>query len=191
MRNFARRSKAQRLICLHQQEANGAPASSKIALAAVLALATSSSVSYGQSGDAESEAAPAPQRASAPSEAAVPQSDGLSDLSATTFSCVRAGLNAAAREAAKAPSQGSYQFSSFKIIKDAHHSFYEVHFKSNYSAEPDLKYCVAIYCQQGWDPNTAQVTVNSIGAARKLAQAVTHAADCGNEQMPAWRRPKR
>ena len=59
-----------------------------------------------------------------------------------TFGCPKAGLNAAAREAAKVPSQGTYQFSYFKIINDSHHAAYEVHFKSNYAGEPDLKYCV-------------------------------------------------
>ena len=56
-----------------------------------------------------------------------------------TFTCVKAGLNAAAREAAKAPTEGSYQFAYFKIISDGHHSSYEVDFKSNYMGEPDLK----------------------------------------------------
>ncbi|WP_354129957.1 hypothetical protein [Bradyrhizobium sp. RT3b] len=190
MRCFAPRSKAKRLICLRQKEDNAGRASPRIAIAVVLTLITSSGASYGQTGGAESHAAPAPQQPPAPS-AASPQGEGLNDLSAKTFSCVRAGLNAAAREAAKAPSQGTYQFSFFKIIKDAHHSFYEVHFRSNYSGEPDLKYCVAIYCQQGWDPNTAQITVNSVGEKRKLARAATHAADCGNEQMPSRSGPQR
>jgi len=83
--------------------------------------------------DAAAQTAPVPQQQSAPPEGAAPNGDGLSDLNAVTFSCVRAGLNAAGREAAKAQSQGTYQFSYFKIIKDTHHSFYEVHFKSNYS----------------------------------------------------------
>ena len=52
-----------------------------------------------------------------------------------TFGCPKAGLNAAAREAAKVPSQGTYQFSYFKIINDSHHAAYEVHFKSNYQGE--------------------------------------------------------
>jgi hypothetical protein len=81
-----------------------------------------------------------------------PASDGLSDLQSMTFSCPQAGLNAAAREAAKVPSQGHYQFAYFKIISDTHHSLYQVHFKSNYQAEADLKYCVSVYCQQGQDP---------------------------------------
>ena len=81
-----------------------------------------------------------------------PASDGLSDLNAVTFSCPQAGLNAAAREAARVPSQGRYQFAYFRIINDAQHSLYEIHFKSNYQAEPDLKYCVSVYCQQGQDP---------------------------------------
>ena len=65
--------------------------------------------------------------------------EDLSDLGAMTFTCVKAGLNAAAREAAKAPTEGSYQFAYFKIISDGHHSPYEVDFKSNYMGEPDLK----------------------------------------------------
>src|SRR6188472_3616165 len=76
---------------------------------------------------------------------------GLADLDNMTFDCPKAGLNAAAREAAKVPSQGTYQFSYFKIINDTHHAAYEVHFKSNYEGEADLKYCVAMYCQQGWN----------------------------------------
>ena len=84
------------------------------------------------------------------------RSDGLRDLDAMTFSCPKAGLNAAAREAAKVPSRGTYQFSYFEIISDSHHASYEVHFKSNYEGEPDLEYCVSIYCQQGWDPKTTQ-----------------------------------
>src|SRR5918995_3942756 len=68
--------------------------------------------------------------------AAVAPNNGLSDLDAMTFGCPKAALNAAAREAAKAPSQGTYQFSYFNIVNDAHHAFYEVHFKSNYQGEP-------------------------------------------------------
>ena len=66
----------------------------------------------------------------------------------------------------KVPSQGTYQFSYFKIINDTHHSFYEVHFKSNYQGEPDLKYCVAMYCQQGWDPKTTKISVRLMGNER-------------------------
>src|SRR4051812_46678422 len=85
--------------------------------------------------------------------------EGLSALNAITFECPKAGLNAAAREAAKARSQGTYQFSYFSIVNDSHHALYEVHFKSNYRGEPELKYCVAVYCQQGWDPKKAQPSV--------------------------------
>ena len=42
-----------------------------------------------------------------------------------------AGLDASAREATKAPSQGTYQFSFFRIVSDTHRSTYEVHFNSN------------------------------------------------------------
>lgn len=76
-----------------------------------------------------------------------------------TFDCPKAGLNAAAREAAKVPSQGTYQFSYFRIINDAHHASYEVHFKSNYIGEPKLRYCVLMYCQQGWNPHTTRIDV--------------------------------
>jgi hypothetical protein len=90
---------------------------------------------------------------------AAPATRDLEALAAMTFDCPKAALDAAAREAAKVPSQGSYQFSYFSIVNDAHHALYEVHFKSNYSAEPALRYCVAIYCQQGWDPRTTQADV--------------------------------
>jgi hypothetical protein len=68
-----------------------------------------------------------------------PATGGLSDLNAMTFECAKAGLNAAAREAAKVPSQGTYRFTYFKTINDSHHASYEVHFKSNYHGETDLK----------------------------------------------------
>ncbi|MFL6577207.1 MAG: hypothetical protein ACJ8MR_11365 [Povalibacter sp.] len=84
---------------------------------------------------------------------------GLADLDNMTFDCPKAGLNAAAREAAKVPSQGTYQFSYFKLVSDAHHASYEVHFRSNATDEPELRYCVSIYCQQGWDPKQTEVAV--------------------------------
>ena len=100
----------------------------------------------------------------------------------------RAGLNAAARQAAKAPSQGTYQFSYFKIINDSHHAAYEVHFKSNYEGEPDLQYCVEIYCQQGWDPKTTKTTVTMMSTQR--AGVMTHGAACGVHTPPVNRRAK-
>lgn len=100
-----------------------------------------------------------PEHAQPAASIEAPRSHELDDLEAMTFDCPKAGLNAAAREAAKAPTQGTYQFSYFKIIHDAHHAFYEVHFKSNYQSEPDLKYCVSMYCQQGWDPRTSKTMV--------------------------------
>ena len=158
---------------------------------AVLALVAWTTASHAQTVDAAAPTAPVPQQQSAPLAGTAPAGDGLSDLNAMTFSCVRAGLNAAAREAAKAKSQGTYQFSYFKIINDTHHSSYEVHFKSNYSGEPDLKYCVAIYCQQGWDPKTTQISVRPMSNERQPVQVAAHGADCGNEQMPVKRRAKR
>src|SRR5438270_11083670 len=116
-----------------------------ITTVAIVAMAASSTVSHAQG-----------------VAGTVPESNGLSDLDAMTFGCVKAGLNAAAREATKVPSQGTYQFSYFKIINDSHHSSYEVHFKSNYQGEADLKYCVSIYCQQGWDPKTTEVSLRQM-----------------------------
>ena len=116
--------------------------------------------------------------------------DGLGDLDAMTFSCPKAGLNAAAREAAKVPAQGTYQFAYFRIINDSHHATYEVHFKSNYEGEADLKYCVALYCQQGWDPTTTKTSVTLMGTAPRHSGGAAHAADCGRP-APVKRRSKR
>jgi hypothetical protein len=121
---------------------------------------------------------------------------GFGDLEAMTFGCPKAGLNAAAREAGKAPAKGKYQFSYFKLISDSHHSMYEVHFASNNYEDPELKYCVSVYCQQGWDPKTTKATVELMGggpkAAKPGAPAAGHAAHCGgDEQIPAKRRSKR
>jgi hypothetical protein len=115
--------------------------------------------------------------------------DGLSDLDAMTFGCPKAALNAAAREAAKMPAQGTYQFAYFKILSDSHHAAYEVHFKSNYAGEADLKYCVAIYCQQGWDPKTTKASVTLMGSERQRTAKEPHGAACGGPQ-PASRRAK-
>lgn len=85
---------------------------------------------------------------------------GLSALEAMTFSCPQAALNAAAREAAKVPAQGRYQFVYFRVVEATAHPSYEVHFRSNYHGEEDLKYAVSLYCQQGQDPDaTASVTL--------------------------------
>jgi len=115
--------------------------------------------------------------------------EGLGDLNAVTFSCAKAGLNAAAREAAKVPSQGTYQFSFFRIVSDTHHSTYEVHFASNYAGEKELKYCVAIYCQQGWDPKNTQPIVTLMPDERRSVRAravrTAEAADCSHH----WHSP--
>jgi hypothetical protein len=123
--------------------------------------------------------------------AAGPATEGLSDLDAMTFSCAKAGLNAAAREAAKVPSQGTYQFAYFKIVNASHHAAYEVHFKSNYEGEVDLKYCVSIYCQQGWDPKTTKASVTLIGKEPSRAGVTAHGAACGDQSAPAKRQPKK
>ena len=139
---------------------------------------------------AAAQTVPTPQEQSAPVAGTAPASDGLSDLDAMTFGCPKAALNAAAREAAKVPSQGTYQFAYFKIINDSHHASYEVHFKSNYQGEADLKYCVAIYCQQGWDPKTTKTSVTLMGNERQMRGAA-HGADCGAKPAPVKRRVKR
>jgi hypothetical protein len=130
-------------------------------------------------------AAAAQQNPSAP---VAPARDGLGDLNALTFSCPKAGLNAAARRAAKVPSQGTYQFSYFKIVNDTHHAAYEVHFKSNYDGEADLRYCVEMYCQQGWDPTTSRMSVTLMSTQR--AGVKTHGAACGGHQAPVSHRAK-
>jgi hypothetical protein len=112
-----------------------------------------------------------------------PPIDGLKDLGAMTFRCPQAGLNAAAREAAKVTSQGRYQFAYFKLIDDSHHASYEIHFKSNQLEEPDLKYCVSVYCQQGQDP-AAGVKVKLIGSDAQPTHAragdAAHGPSCGH-----------
>ena len=95
-------------------------------------------------------------------EPAAPPDNGLGELASMTFGCPKAALNAAAREATKVRSQGTYQFSYFKILNDSHHATYEVHFTSNFNGEKPLRYCVAIYCQQGWDPRTSKTTVTPL-----------------------------
>src|SRR5262245_11470440 len=104
--------------------------------------------------------------------------NGLNDLASMTFECPNAALYAAAREAAKVPSQGTYQFAYFGIISDSHHASYEIHFKSNYHGEQLLKYCVAIYCQQGWDPKTTQASVTLLGEPGSKTQL----AVCGGDK---------
>jgi hypothetical protein len=115
----------------------------------------------------------------------------LSDLEVLTFDCPKAALNAAAREAAKVPSQGSYQFAYFSIMNDSHHASYEIHFKSNYHGEADLKYCVSLYCQQGWDAKTTKTSVRLMSNERQPMRGAAHGADCGTTQAPVKRRLKR
>lgn len=145
----------------------------------VVAVTAGISAPHAQESAAATSNAPTTQPTHSDTPASTASSShGLADLDAMVFGCPKAGLNAAAREAAKAPSQGTYQFSYFNIIRDAHHAFYEVHFKSNYQGEPELKYCVSMYCQQGWDPKMSktEVTLMSAEARRGVAP---HAAACG------------
>ena len=129
----------------------------------------------------------APQ-AHAQTAPAAPVSEGLGDLNAMTFACPKAALNTAARQAAKVPSQGTYQFAYFKIISGTHHAAYEVHFKSNYAGETDLRYCVEMYCQQGWDPRTTKASISLMSTQR--AGVTTHGDACGVHAPPVKGRAK-
>jgi hypothetical protein len=113
-----------------------------------------------------------------PSSDSAAGADSLRDLDALTLSCPRAALNAAAREAAKVHTLGTYQFSYFNIINESHHAHYEVHFRSNYEGEPELKYCVVLYCQQGWDPAQAQAAVTLLKAAQSSSGVASREASC-------------
>ena len=150
----------------------------KFAFMTVSALAACIGAPHAQESAPATSNAPSPQAQSDVTASAAPPSHGLADLDAMMFECPKAGLNAAAREAAKAPSQGTYQFSYFNIIRDAHHAYYEVRFKSNYQGEPELKYCVSMYCQQGWDPKKSKTEVTLMSTERRRGVA-THTSVCG------------
>ena len=141
-------------------------------------------------GVAAAQNVPTTQGQAAPAGGAATVS-GLSDLESLTRGCPKAALNAAARRAANVPSQGKYQFSYFNIISDSHHALYEVHFTSNYEGESVLKYCVEIYCQQGWDPNEVKASITVMSHAPQRAAADSHAGSCGPTHMPANRRTQR
>jgi hypothetical protein len=170
---------------------SGAVRRNIVALAAAALLAWGG-VSRAQTVTAAPQALRTPQEQSGPATVSSAPGDGLSELDAMTFSCPKAALNAAAREAARVRSQGTYQFAYFNIVTDAHHAAYEVHFKSNYEGEADLKYCVAIYCQQGWDPKTTRASVTLIGSGKPQMAAASHGASCraAPVKRPAKRQPR-
>lgn len=141
-----------------------------------------------------------PQEQAAPGTAptAAATDPGLNDLNAITFNCAKVGLNAAAREAthkaAEVRAKGSYQFSYFRLVSSSHHSTYEVHFKSNNYEDQDLKYCVDVYCQQGWDPKTANPTVRPMdNAARptKAGAAGAERIEVCSEHQAHMKQPKK
>lgn len=117
----------------------------------------------------------------------------LNDLGAMTFNCTKAGLNAAAREAAKERAKGNYQLSYFKLVSSSHHSIFEVHFKSNNYEDRDLKYCVDVYCQQGWDPKTANPYVKPIDTAARPTRATgaERVEECSQHQTHVKQRKNR
>jgi hypothetical protein len=127
------------------------------------------------------------EQAGPPTETAS-TSSGLSDLESITFGCPKAALNAAARRASQVPSQGTYQFSYFNIVSDTHHAIYEVGFKSNYEGEAELRYCVEIYCQQGWDPKTAKTAITLLPNAPQRAGSTAHGSACHVVPPPSPRR---
>lgn len=146
----------------------------------------------GSAQDAVAGSTPSPALSVPPGSAiSAPSLAPLGDLAAMTFSCPQAGLNAAAREAAQVPTEGTYQFAYFNIISDAHHAMYDVRFRSNYEGEPMLRYCVELYCQQGWDPRTTKTTVTRLmdmpAAGERKPPA--HGAQC-ETATPAQRRAR-
>ena len=151
----------------------------------VVAVAASLGVAAAAQDPATSQAQPAAVAAAAPA------GSGLRDLEALTRSCSMAALNAAARRAADVPTQGKYQFSYFNLISDTHHAQYEVHFTSNYEGESVLRYCVEIYCQQGWDPRNAKVKITVLSNSRQRAAADPHQPGCGPMHTPAKGRTRR
>jgi len=132
----------------------------------------------------------AAQEQATPAADTAQASSGLTDLEAITFGCPKAALNAAARRAANVPSQGTYQFSYFDIVSDTHHAMYEVRFKSNYEGESELRYCVEIYCQQGWDPKTAKTSIRLLPNAPQRTGSAAHAPACHDMPAPTRRRTK-
>lgn len=161
----------------------------KVAIAAALALAVGGGA-LAQTLRTPAPATPEQPATPAPGPAAPA---GLDELEKTTFACPRAALNAAAREVLKYPSEGTYQFSYFNIVSPSHHAAYEVHFKSNHVAEPVLKFCVTLYCQQGFDPATTKTSIALLGTKAAAAAATAgHAGNaCAPPRTPATRRTPR
>ncbi len=147
-------------------------------LAPGLGIAKPAGVAAASPAPAAAAAVPTQPERPAVAARAASRTSSLSDLGVMTFGCSAAALNAAAREASKVPSQGNYQFSYFRTHSDSHHAAYEVHFKSNFQGEADLKYCVAIYCQQGWDPTTTKTSVTSMGARSQSTAGAGHGGEC-------------
>jgi hypothetical protein len=158
----------------------------KLAIAAALALAVGGGA---LAQDPRAPAATTPEQPAGVRETTAPA--GLDDLEKTTFACPKAALNAAAREVVKYPSEGTYQFSYFNIVSPSHHAAYEVHFRSNYVAEPMLKFCVTVYCQQGFDPATTKTSVALMEAATHKSSAGHAANACTPPRPPAQRRTTR
>jgi len=145
---------------------------------AIAAVVLTASLSLAQTRPTGTPPPATPQDRIAPTERSPRAAGGLGDLDAMTFGCPKAALNAAARAAAAVKSEGTYQFSYFRILNSSHHAAVEVHFTSNFTGEPDLKYCVTMYCQQGWDPATLKTEVALMSDARPAKGMTDHAAAC-------------
>ena len=93
------------------------------------------------------DAGPSLQTAAAPAPEAA-GTRGLADLARDNLRCARAGLNAAAREARKVPPREptSSRISGSPTTRITPPTRFIS--KSNYPDEKELRYCVAIYCQQ-------------------------------------------
>ena len=128
---------------------------------------------------------------SEPAAEALSGSEHLSDFRAAISRCTEVGLDAAAREVAKVPSAGRYRFTNFRTVDDSHHSLYEVDFKSSYVGEPILRYCVSVYCQQGWDTKTENASVTLVRNKPQPGTGSIPAAGCGDEAHGVRRSPRK
>jgi hypothetical protein len=129
--------------------------------------------------------------ASAPAAVAPSRPEPLNDFRAVTSRCTEAGLDAAAREAARVPSAGRYRFVNFRTVDESHHALYEVDFKSSYVGEPILRYCVSVYCQQGWDTKAENASVSLMANEPQPGKGSIPAAGCGDEPHGVRSGPRR
>ena len=163
--------------------------SSSTGLAPGLGIAKPAGVAAASPAPAAAAAVPTQPERPAVAARAASRPSSLSDLGVHDIWLFRGRVECRRADVPKVPSRGNYQFSFFRTHSDSHHASYEVHFKSNFQGEPDLKYCVAIYCQQGFDPTTTKTSVTSMRARSRSTAGAGHGGDCS--ARPARRkRPK-